>query len=68
MDILLPAVIFYAILMVLRFKTGARVYNLIAVGVLLFLAIQYVEHIPMVITFVGLIMYSLWDTFFGGNQ
>ena len=35
MDILIPAVMFYAILMFLRFKTGARVYNLLAVGILL---------------------------------
>lgn len=67
MDILIPAVMFYAILMFLRFKTGARVYNLISIGVLLFLAFQYIDYIPMVITFTGLIIYSLWDTFYGGK-
>lgn len=65
MDILIPAVMFYAILIFLRFKTGARVYNLISIGVLLFLAFQYITYIPMVITFTGLIIYSLWDTFYG---
>lgn len=65
MDILIPAVMLYAILMFLRFKTRARVYNLIAIGILLFLAIQYKDHIPMIITFTGLILYNVYDTFFG---
>lgn len=65
---LIPAVLLYAILMVLRFKTGARVYNLFGVGILVFLSIQYKESLPMVITFSGLVLYSLWDTFAGGNN
>jgi uncharacterized membrane protein len=57
----------YALLLFLRFKTGARIYNLIGIAILVYLAFQFIESIPMVIAFVGLILYSLYDTFIGGN-
>ena len=67
METLLPAVAIWGILMYLRFKTGAKVYNLLSIGVMLYLAIQYSTSIPMILTFVGMIMYGLWDTFFEGR-
>lgn len=59
---LLVAVILYITMIYLRYKTGARIYNLFAVGILLYLAIQFISALPMVITFTGLIIYQLYDT------
>lgn len=57
----------YVVMLYLRFKTGARVYNLIGIAILTFLALQFTNSIPMIIAFVGMILYSLYDTFLGGN-
>lgn len=64
-ELLIPSIMLYAILIFLRYRSGARVYTVLAVGIIVFLATQYINHIPMVITFVGLIIYHLWDTFQG---
>ncbi len=61
----LIAILLYFSMIFLRYKTGARIYNMIGVAVLIYLAITFIASIPMVIAFTGLILYSLYDTFFG---
>lgn len=62
---LLIAVILYVVLIFLRYKTRQRVWSFFGVGILLYLAIQFTHSMPMLITFIGLIIYSLYDTFMG---
>ncbi len=61
----LIAILLYFSMIFLRYKTGARIYNMIGVAILIYLAITFIASIPMVIAFTGLILYSLYDTFLG---
>jgi len=62
---MLLAILLYFALLFLRFKTGARVYGVLGVGILIYIIIEYSYSIPMVITLVGMIIYQLYDTLMG---
>jgi hypothetical protein len=61
------AVLLYMFVIYLRLRTGARIYSVIGIAILTYLAFAFMASIPMVIAFVALILYSMYDTFFGGN-
>jgi len=62
---LLIAVILYVVLIIMRYKTGARVWSMLSVGILIYLMTQFSHSIPMVITLIGISIYQLYDTFMG---
>jgi len=61
------AILLYFALLFLRYKTGARIWSLLSIGILIFLLINYSTFLPMIIVLVGVIIYQLYDTFKGGN-
>ncbi|MCK9543738.1 MAG: hypothetical protein M0R03_17090 [Novosphingobium sp.] len=62
---LLIATFLYFALIILRYKSGARVWSLLSVGILIYLMTQFSHSIPMVITLIGISIYQLYDTFMG---
>ena len=56
-----------ALMMFFSYRTGQKVYNLFAIGVCVFLAMLLSTHIPLVIVFIGLIIFLLADAFLGWN-
>jgi hypothetical protein len=62
---MLVAILLYFGLIFLRYKTGARVWGLLATGILIYTVIEFSFSIPMIITLTGMIMYQLYDTFMG---
>jgi len=44
--------------------TKQRIYNLLSIGSFIFCAIIFLEHIPLVITFLGLIIWQVYYVFF----
>ena len=55
-------------LMFFGLASGKRIYNLFSSGVFLFLAIQLSTYTAMLIVLIGLIIFQLYDTFFGGSR
>ena len=64
---MIVAIILYLALLVIRFLSGVRVWNLFGIGILIYFIIQYSNIIPMVIVLIGFIIYQLYDTFIGGK-
>ena len=55
---------------VLAQTSNKKIYNLLAIGVIISLIISYVKaSVPLIIVCVGLILWLLFDTFYlGGND
>jgi len=62
---MLVAILLYFALLFLRYRTGAKIWNFLGVGILIYIMIEYSFSLPMIITLVGMIIYQLYDTFMG---
>ena len=54
-------------LMIYGHASKIRIFNLLSVAVFIFLATQLAEFIPLLIAFIGLMIYELYYTFMGGD-
>lgn len=68
MDMIYIALIgFYAINIYLRYKTGARIWQFFNAGIIIYFMIQFVSEVPLLLTFIAMLLYTLYDTFFSGG-
>jgi hypothetical protein len=51
-------------LVVVGIISRQRIYNLLSIGAFIFCAILFIDYIPLVITFVGLIIWQAYYVFF----
>ena len=49
----------------MRYKTGMRIFNLVSVGLSIFIIMQYTST-AVIISMVGAMIWLLYDTFLGG--
>jgi len=50
----------------MRYKTDTTIFNLLAIGCIVALGYQYLNFVPVLIIFVGAIIWLIYDTFAGG--
>lgn len=62
--LLFLASIFAIALMIISYITKQRIFNLLCVAPLLYLAIELSASVPLLIGFIGLIIFQLYYTFF----
>ena len=65
---LLVAVALAFALMVWGYSTKMGIYNLFSVGLWIFIATQVITYTPFVLVIVGIIIFQLYYTFFGGRD
>jgi len=54
-------------LMIFGHLSRIRIFNLLSVLVMVFLAIELSEYVILLVMFIGLSIYELWFTFMGGE-
>jgi len=60
--LIIGVIILYCLFLFIRYKTNIRLYNFFAIGIVMFLALQF-PFLPLTITFICLILFHLYDTF-----
>ncbi|MDY0292678.1 MAG: hypothetical protein RBR02_10135 [Desulfuromonadaceae bacterium] len=50
----------------MRYKTDITIFNLLAIGCIVSLGYQYLSFVPVLIVFIGAIIWLVYDTFAGG--
>lgn len=63
MELYLALVGIYFILWFLRFKTGARIWEMLTIGILVYFMMQFSTSVPLLVTFIGMILYTAYDGF-----
>ena len=53
------------VLMILGMTKNTRIFNLFAIPGFIYLAVYYAESIPLIIMFVGIIMWNIYYAFWG---
>jgi len=67
-DMLLFVTLLFAFgLLIYGHMSKLRIFNLFSIGLFLFLGIQLIDYLAVVVVIVGLIIYEIYYTFFGGN-
>jgi hypothetical protein len=66
-EFLIFAIILGFGLMIYGHMSKIRIFNLLSVGVMIFLATQLSEFVPLLVVFIGLMIYELYYTFMGGE-
>lgn len=58
---------FYFVMWYLRFKTGARVWEFLTTGILIYFMIEFSAIPALLFTFIGISLFTIYDSFFGGG-
>lgn len=58
---------FYAFNIYLRYKTDARIWQFFNAGIIIYFLTEFSTEIPLLITFIAMLLYTVYDTFFSGG-
>ena len=58
---------FYAFNIYLRYKTGARIWQFFNAGIIIYFLTEFSSEIPLLLTFIAMLLYTVYDTFFNGD-
>ena len=50
----------------MRYKTNVTIFNLFAIGCIVAIGLLFTDYLAIIIVFVGLILWLIYDTFLGG--
>lgn len=64
-EILLVVALLGMTLMIIGFTLKKRIFNLLSIGALVTLAIEFSASTGLLIMFIGLIIFNIWFTFWG---